>query len=460
MADYGPVAISRLKDVKASVQAALRRGDQVLLSRHGVVVASIEPPAEKHAALLLDFATKSGKDTPLPVLTMTDIGRGSPSAVVREAEAGVEALVTDRGRVLGVLTSAPVVEDRSHVLRRAEAIQNFMSVNPDATVSELAAFADELDSLLDSSSPGQRVEWTSTAGELNTKLSLGTDKATDEPVMLDLADERSLLLLASDPSTKTAAIQAIADETMRRFTSNELVIALMSSSKSWASLVPDDYLCGHARSGRQAMLLCTSIATELEHRARKVSTGPRMLIVVDDLGEKFEFGRFLAPLLPFFSKSNDLGVNFLIGSSMSDFVSPISSAVLSGVASTGALAVMLDNDWNRSATNLSARTRLEKWSSASGARFAHTHLPSFSVSNDFESMEFVRSRALELLASSKDSAALVTNLASLLPSAAGVLLATSGRDSVESMTGALSALEAAESAVRSTEASIREGIYA
>lgn len=464
MSDYGPVPISRLKSERTRIQEALRGGRRVLLSRHGEVAACIEPPAERHASLLLDFATKSADGGRLPVLTMTDIGRGSPSAQIRSAQTGNETLLTDHGRVIGVLTAAPEAVDRAWALRRAEAIEGFIATHPEATPHDLADFADDLDALLAPTEPAVDRNVPSPLVELDARLSVGTDLETNEPLALDMAEDSSLVLLGSDSEIKTAALQAVAREATGLFPPSKLLVGLISVHDSWAGQIPEAYLAGHAQSVRQANFLIQSIAVELKRRASRRTGGEHILIVVDDLGERFESGRYLSPLLPYLTKSRDLGINILVGCSLGEFASPRCSATLFALSGGGSRIVLVEDNWDEHLSGTLAdqrraeRNRLVHWGTSTGRSLAHTRLSSFVSIRDNVRLDAVRARAIELVATSRDASALVTNLAALLPSAAGVLRADTTTAPLASVVEALDALEAADSAVRDTEASIREGV--
>lgn len=145
MGDFGPLPVSQLKVEKDSVLDALKHGRRVLLSRHGDVVAAIEPPAAEHADLLLHFVTPSPTGGPsVPELTSTEIGQGSPSRVIRDAEQGTNVLITHRGKVYGVLTSPPEPAPLDTVRYRQDAVDKFIESNPSATPEQLADFTESV----------------------------------------------------------------------------------------------------------------------------------------------------------------------------------------------------------------------------------------------------------------------------------------------------------------------------
>ncbi len=143
--DYGPVPVSRLKSERVNVLSALEGGRSVLLSRHGRVVALLKPLEPHHDGLVRSLFT-TGRQS-VPVLTMTQIESGSPSAAVRRAEEGSDTLVADlkRNRVYGVLTAKPEPLSDDEASARADRIAQFLADDPEATADDLADFSEELD---------------------------------------------------------------------------------------------------------------------------------------------------------------------------------------------------------------------------------------------------------------------------------------------------------------------------
>ncbi|KFF58935.1 hypothetical protein JF66_14945 [Cryobacterium sp. MLB-32] len=170
--------MSRFKNEVHNVLAALGNQRRVLISRHGTVVASIEPPAEQHARLLLDFATRPSTERQVAVLTMTDIGHGSPSEAIRNAENGIQALLTYGGRVRGVLTSKPEAEPLEAVDERASALATYARTHPDATPHEFAEFADSLVANAEAPVPAPGPEENVASQWLDLLSSLGTMQLT------------------------------------------------------------------------------------------------------------------------------------------------------------------------------------------------------------------------------------------------------------------------------------------
>lgn len=137
--DYGPIPMSRLKHEANAVYQALQEGRRVLISRHGAVVAAIDPVSlDRHVRELARFALPSEGDE-LPHLTARELMQGSPSDFVRRAEEGSPSLVTRANKVYGVLTSDVPAENAQSVDKREDALAYFERQHPDASAEDFAA---------------------------------------------------------------------------------------------------------------------------------------------------------------------------------------------------------------------------------------------------------------------------------------------------------------------------------
>lgn len=173
--DFGPVPISRIKDENSRLFNALQEGRSVSISRHGRVVAIIEPASlERHAYELAEYALPEA-DNDILELTASEIGQGSPSEFIRNAEAGRMSWVTRNNKVYGVLRAVPSVDDAKLVDAREEALKQFERDHPDATAEE---FADAVAQF-----PGE---------EIQGSTGLVAEAAEISPALLDALQARAV----------------------------------------------------------------------------------------------------------------------------------------------------------------------------------------------------------------------------------------------------------------------------
>ena len=115
---YGPVPLSRLGVEAADVRDALSRGERVLVSRHGDVLAELVPPARLPVSVLAMIAMG---DSGLPELTSRELDRGNVARYVRDASDGQVHLLTRAGHLRAMLVPTLVGRPSSRRTRAAEA---------------------------------------------------------------------------------------------------------------------------------------------------------------------------------------------------------------------------------------------------------------------------------------------------------------------------------------------------
>ena len=147
---------------------------------------------------------------------------------------------------------------------------------------------------------------------------VGLRQDTMETAVWDfLGDDQHLIALGDTGSGKSTLLEGIVERLIDRFTSDELVIAVMDTRGTLAPAVPDEYLGAHARNATQARGLATSIAAELAERpnrsAEEHARAPRIVIMVDDYDIVSAGGTDpLGPLLPHLPSARDLKLNVIV----------------------------------------------------------------------------------------------------------------------------------------------------
>lgn len=141
--NFGPVPIARFKPDSGLMFAALEEGRRVLLSKHGRIVARIEPHNRLRPGLAASYATPG--EPLLRDLNATTINQSSPSKLINEAvERGVPCFVSNQRVLYGVLhgvTDAQVAQDtptRSQSDEIQRRINELIAERPDIDAEGLA----------------------------------------------------------------------------------------------------------------------------------------------------------------------------------------------------------------------------------------------------------------------------------------------------------------------------------
>lgn len=180
--DFGPVPVSRLKDEAQQVYRALEEGRRVLVSRHGQVVAGIEPASvPRHSHLLASFAL--GRPI-VSELTATEISQGSPSEAIRRAEEGESILLTRQNKVFGVLGAPTSPETVESAQAQERLLSAFEAANPDATPEDFARASRDASVMVQAALPEPGHELTSELVESASPLEASIT-ATATAVLVD-----------------------------------------------------------------------------------------------------------------------------------------------------------------------------------------------------------------------------------------------------------------------------------
>ncbi|MFE7845754.1 type VII secretion protein EccCa [Microbacterium sp. NPDC057407] len=179
------------------------------------------------------------------------------------------------------------------------------------------------------------------------EIPFGLRQDTMAAVTIDLAGrDPHLLVLGDSRCGKSTVLRGLIQGAIDRHSPEELVIGLMDARGDLAGDIPDDYLGGHATSGRQARLLAESIASELEKRAAdRAASGPRILVIADDFDILAAGGSEpLRPLLPYLASARDLRLNVVVSRPVAGASRAMFDVALQGVRDTGGTALIMSGD--------------------------------------------------------------------------------------------------------------------
>lgn len=178
------------------------------------------------------------------------------------------------------------------------------------------------------------------------RIPIGIRQDTMEPALLDLAGRDQHLLVLGDPeSGKSALLDLVVRGLLARYTAEELVIALMEPRGRLAASIPNEYLGGHAATGPRARELASAVAVELDKRQADGSTGPRIVVIADDLDILGAGGKSpLDPLVAYLPQARDLDLNVLVTRPVAGSQRALFEPTLQALKDLGATGVLLSGE--------------------------------------------------------------------------------------------------------------------
>ncbi|MBB6173835.1 S-DNA-T family DNA segregation ATPase FtsK/SpoIIIE [Nocardiopsis mwathae] len=184
---------------------------------------------------------------------------------------------------------------------------------------------------------------------------IGVDERALEPVLLDLFDhDQNLLVLGDGECGKTNLLRLIAEGLMARYSSTELVFAVMDPRRTLREVVPEPYLGGYASSARVCAGLATGVSQELEGRLpdeaaaqheRTEITGPRIVVLADDYDVLTTAGQKpLSAFVPFVSSGRDIGLHFVVARRVAGAGRGLYDPLVQSIREIGTSAVLMSGD--------------------------------------------------------------------------------------------------------------------
>lgn len=164
-----------------------------------------------------------------------------------------------------------------------------------------------------------------------------------------LGADQHLLVFGDAQCGKTTLLRTIARGLVDRYTSDELVIAVMDTRSGVPDAIPEDFLGGHAKSALEARGLAASIAQEMTRRTTtpKAELGevPRVVLLIDDYDILSAGGNeVLEPLAEHLPGARDLRLHIVLTRPVAGASRAMYSAVLQGLRDTGGSMFLMSGD--------------------------------------------------------------------------------------------------------------------
>ncbi|WP_316670811.1 type VII secretion protein EccCa [uncultured Propionibacterium sp.] len=164
-----------------------------------------------------------------------------------------------------------------------------------------------------------------------------------------LDTDQHLLVLGDARCGKSTLLRTLARGLTKRFSSDELVIAVMDPRGTVPQAVPEEYLAGHAKSTRDAVGLASSIAKELESRTAlspdERAGSPRVILLVDDYDILNAGGSEpLHPIVPYLPSARDLGFNVVLTRTVAGVSRAMYGEAMQGLRDTGGTTFLMSGD--------------------------------------------------------------------------------------------------------------------
>ncbi|SPF68137.1 AAA+ ATPase domain [Propionibacterium ruminifibrarum] len=178
----------------------------------------------------------------------------------------------------------------------------------------------------------------------------GVRQDSMEDAFWELLDtDQHLLVLGDARCGKSTLLRTLARGLVTRFSSDELVIAVMDSRGTVPAAIPEEYLAGHAKSTRDAAGLAASIAKELESRTAMTpaerARSPRVVLMVDDYDILNAGGTEpLHPIVAYLPSARDLGFNVVLTRTVAGITRALYTEAIQGLRDTGGTTFLMSGD--------------------------------------------------------------------------------------------------------------------
>ncbi|GAB2615641.1 type VII secretion protein EccCa [Kribbella endophytica] len=186
------------------------------------------------------------------------------------------------------------------------------------------------------------------------RVPIGLDETAMAPVLLDLFErDGNLVIFGDTASGKTNLLKLILEQLTDRYSSDEVVFAVMDPRRGLRGFLPEKYLGGYATSGRVGAGLAAGVAGELEKRlpddlndaAPPPVAGPKVIVVADDYDLLTSGGQApMDPFLPYIASGRDISLHFVIARRAAGAGRAMYEPFLTTVMESGTAGLVLSGD--------------------------------------------------------------------------------------------------------------------
>jgi S-DNA-T family DNA segregation ATPase FtsK/SpoIIIE len=198
-----------------------------------------------------------------------------------------------------------------------------------------------------------------TAQDEPVAVPIGLDETAMAPVLLDLFERDGNLLIFGDTAAgKTNLLKLLMQQLIDRYSSDEVVFAVMDPRRGLRGFTPEAYLGGYATSGRVGAGLAAGVAGELEKRlpddlsdaAPAPVAGPKVIVVADDYDLLTSGGQVpMDPFLPYVASGRDINLHFVVARRASGAGRALYEPFLTTLMESGTAGLVLSGDKNEGA---------------------------------------------------------------------------------------------------------------
>jgi S-DNA-T family DNA segregation ATPase FtsK/SpoIIIE len=185
-----------------------------------------------------------------------------------------------------------------------------------------------------------------------TAVPIGIEEHQHRPAMVDLfGRDQHLLVLGDSRCGKTNLLKLLVASLTSRYTSEELVFAVVDPRRGLQGLVPDEYLGGYASSAPMAERLAMAVSSELRKRMPDDETGthstprPRIVLLVDDYDVMAASGsQPLSAFTPFLAAAGDIALHAVVARKVTGASRGLYEPFTLALRESGVLGLVMSGD--------------------------------------------------------------------------------------------------------------------